>query len=254
MTTPPSPTVAPAEGRLGVLTVGLGAVASTLIAGVELVKRGMSAARRLTDSDGHDPSRKAHRQPQSNDPRLRAAGVARRHRLRRVGPVPGRCLHRRHPGRGAGERQAHRGGQRRAARSAADAGGVRPRVRQAHRRRQHDAHDQQALDAQRDPRRHQPLSRREAGRTGRDALGASTEIFIEPGPAHATLEAFEAAIDANDPTIAPSMLYAYAAILEGVPFANGAPEPDRRHPGAARTGRRAQDPDQRQGLQDRPDA
>ncbi|HQZ37199.1 MAG TPA: inositol-3-phosphate synthase, partial [Ilumatobacteraceae bacterium] len=42
MTTPQSPTVAPATGRLGVLTVGLGAVASTLIAGVELVKRGMS--------------------------------------------------------------------------------------------------------------------------------------------------------------------------------------------------------------------
>ena len=37
------------------------------------------------------------------------------------------------------------------------------------------------------------------------------------------LDAFEAAIDANDPTIAPSMLYAYAALLEGVPFANGAP-------------------------------
>ena len=52
---------------------------------------------------------------------------------------------------------------------------------------------------------------------------ASTEIFIEPGPAHASLEAFDAAIDANDPTIAPSMLYAYAAILEDVPFANGAP-------------------------------
>lgn len=40
MTTPPPPTIAPANGRLGVLTVGLGAVASTLIAGVELVKRG----------------------------------------------------------------------------------------------------------------------------------------------------------------------------------------------------------------------
>jgi myo-inositol-1-phosphate synthase len=52
---------------------------------------------------------------------------------------------------------------------------------------------------------------------------ASTEIFIEPGPAHMDLESFEAAIDANDPTIAPSMLYAYAALLEGVPFANGAP-------------------------------
>src|SRR3954451_10223558 len=42
MATPPSPTVAPADGRLGVLTVGLGAVASTLIAGVELVRRGMA--------------------------------------------------------------------------------------------------------------------------------------------------------------------------------------------------------------------
>jgi len=52
---------------------------------------------------------------------------------------------------------------------------------------------------------------------------ASTEIFIEVGPQHQTIEAFEAAIDANDPCIAPSMLYAYAAILEGVPFANGAP-------------------------------
>ena len=51
----------------------------------------------------------------------------------------------------------------------------------------------------------------------------STEIFIEPGPAHATIETFEAAIDANDPSIAPSMLYAYAALSEGVPFANGAP-------------------------------
>ena len=52
---------------------------------------------------------------------------------------------------------------------------------------------------------------------------ASTEVFIAPGPAHQTMAAFEAAMDANDPAIAPSMLYAYAAIMEGVPFANGAP-------------------------------
>ena len=52
---------------------------------------------------------------------------------------------------------------------------------------------------------------------------ASTEIYIKPGPTHATMEAFEKAVDSNDETIAPSMLYAYAAILEGVPFANGAP-------------------------------
>ncbi|HUE96787.1 MAG TPA: inositol-3-phosphate synthase, partial [Longimicrobiaceae bacterium] len=51
----------------------------------------------------------------------------------------------------------------------------------------------------------------------------STEVFIKQGPAHASLEAFEAAIDANDDSIAPSMLYAYAALQEGVPYANGAP-------------------------------
>jgi myo-inositol-1-phosphate synthase len=52
---------------------------------------------------------------------------------------------------------------------------------------------------------------------------ASTEIFIQPGPAHESLAAFEKAMDANDPAIAPSMLYAWAALMEGVPFANGAP-------------------------------
>ena len=52
---------------------------------------------------------------------------------------------------------------------------------------------------------------------------ASTEIFIKPGPQHATVEQFEKAMDRNDDAIAPSMLYAYAAIMEGVPYANGAP-------------------------------
>ncbi len=51
----------------------------------------------------------------------------------------------------------------------------------------------------------------------------STEIFIVAGPQHQTIEAFEAAMEANDPAIAPSMLYAYAAIMEGIPYCNGAP-------------------------------
>jgi myo-inositol-1-phosphate synthase len=51
----------------------------------------------------------------------------------------------------------------------------------------------------------------------------STEVFLEPGPAHADLAAFERALAADDPTVAPSMLYAYAALQEGVPFINGAP-------------------------------
>ena len=51
----------------------------------------------------------------------------------------------------------------------------------------------------------------------------STEIFLRPGPAHETVEAFEKAMEENDPVIAPSMVYAYAAIMEGIPYANGAP-------------------------------
>jgi myo-inositol-1-phosphate synthase len=51
----------------------------------------------------------------------------------------------------------------------------------------------------------------------------STESFLSPQPVHASLSAFEAGLRANDPAIAPSMLYAYAALKLGVPFANGAP-------------------------------
>jgi myo-inositol-1-phosphate synthase len=51
----------------------------------------------------------------------------------------------------------------------------------------------------------------------------STEVYVEAGPAHETIAAFEKALDADDPTIAPSMIYAYAAISCGVPFMNGAP-------------------------------
>ena len=52
---------------------------------------------------------------------------------------------------------------------------------------------------------------------------ASTEIYLKPGPQHATIAAFEKAMESNDDQIAPSMLYAWAALMEGVPFCNGAP-------------------------------
>jgi len=50
----------------------------------------------------------------------------------------------------------------------------------------------------------------------------STEIFLEPSRVHETIEAFEKGLD-DDIGIAPSQIYAYAALSEGVPFANGAP-------------------------------
>ena len=52
---------------------------------------------------------------------------------------------------------------------------------------------------------------------------ASTEVFMPPGPSHASLAALEEAMDASDAAVAPSMLYAWASLMEGVPFANGAP-------------------------------
>ncbi|MGE0405878.1 MAG: inositol-3-phosphate synthase [Candidatus Korobacteraceae bacterium] len=51
----------------------------------------------------------------------------------------------------------------------------------------------------------------------------STEVFLKPGAVHQTLAAFEKGLAKNDSNIAPSMIYAYAALKEEVPFANGAP-------------------------------
>jgi myo-inositol-1-phosphate synthase len=51
----------------------------------------------------------------------------------------------------------------------------------------------------------------------------STEVFMKESAAHQSPEAFERALEASDPTIPSSMIYAYAAIREGIPYANAAP-------------------------------
>ncbi|NNC40384.1 MAG: inositol-3-phosphate synthase [Acidimicrobiia bacterium] len=51
----------------------------------------------------------------------------------------------------------------------------------------------------------------------------STEVYREPTAVHASLAAFEEGLENNDPEIAPSQIYAYAALSKGVPYANGAP-------------------------------
>ena len=51
----------------------------------------------------------------------------------------------------------------------------------------------------------------------------STEVFLTAYEVHSTPEKFEQAMKENHPAIAPSMLYAWAAITSGVPFGNGAP-------------------------------
>ena len=81
----------------------------------------------------------------------------------------------------------------------------------------------------------------------------STEIFLKPTAVHADARGVrEGPARTNDPDIAPSMIYAYAAIKTGIPYANGAPnltadipalrgagQADRRAASAARTSRPA---------------
>lgn len=51
----------------------------------------------------------------------------------------------------------------------------------------------------------------------------STEVYNEVGPVHKNLKAFEEGLRNSDPTISPSQIYTYAALMERVPYANGSP-------------------------------
>ena len=218
-----TPTIAPATGRLGVLTVGLGAVASTLIAGVELVKRGqalpigsltqMGTIRLGKRTDNRSPLVKDFVPlaalddivwgawdvfPDDAYVAASRAGVLEGGKhieaisdvLRDVRPMTA-AFERKYARNLDGEHTKGDISKR------AMLEGIREDI---HRFRDEKAVDRLVM-----------------------IWCASTEIFIEIGPQHMTIESFEAAIDANDEMIAPSMLYAYASILEGVPFANGSP-------------------------------
>ncbi len=220
---PPAPTIAPAEGRLGVLCVGLGAVATTFIAGVELIRRGqadpigsltqMGTVRLGKRTEGRTPRIDelvplaglddivfGAWDPFPDDAYVSAvtAGVldAARHlepiadTLRAIRPMA----------------------------AAFDPAYVKkldgPNVMASRGKRA-------MLEGLRDDLR---AFREEHGCDRMVMVWCgSTEVYVDPGPQHADLATFEAAIDADDPAITPSMLYAYAALLEGVPFANGAP-------------------------------
>jgi myo-inositol-1-phosphate synthase len=52
---------------------------------------------------------------------------------------------------------------------------------------------------------------------------ASTEVHMQSAPCHQSIEAFEDGLRRSDPAIPPSQIYAYAALSEGIPYANGAP-------------------------------
>jgi myo-inositol-1-phosphate synthase len=219
----PPPSIAPASGRLGVLTVGLGAVSSTLMAGVELARRGMAEPIGSLTQMGtiRLGKRTEDRVPLIRDfiPLADLDDLV----FGAWDPFPDDAYV-----------AAQRAGVLDASRhleGIADAlRAVRPMPAAF------DATYVKRLDG---PNTKETTSKRAMLEGIREDIGrfrdeqqvdrivmiwcGSTEIFIEPGPAHESIEAFEKAVDADDPTIAPSMLYAYAALQEGIPFANGAP-------------------------------
>jgi myo-inositol-1-phosphate synthase len=221
--TTPTPNVAPATGRLGILTVGLGAVASTLIAGVELVKRGQGAPiGALTQMDTIRLGKRTdNRSPLIKD----FVPIARLEDIEwgAWDPFPDDAYIAATRA-GVLESGKHIEGIAEVLRD------VRPMKAAFDREyvKRIDAENTMGTINKRAMLNsiREDINRfKEEKKVDRVVMlwAASTEIFIEPGPAHDNIESFEKAIDANDPTIAPSMLYAYAAILEGVPFANGAP-------------------------------
>ncbi|HEX3158386.1 MAG TPA: inositol-3-phosphate synthase [Gemmatimonadaceae bacterium] len=214
--------VRPASGRLGILTPGLGAVATTFMAGVESIRRGysqpigsltqMATIRLGKRTDNRSPLIKEFApladlndivfgawDPIADDAYEAAvkAGVLQDKHieavadfLRTIKPMPA-VFENRYVTRIHGTNVKHGKSKR-------------------------DLAEQLRQDIRDFKQKH-----------GCDRLVmvwcASTETYIKPGPQHATLEQFEKAMERNDDAIAPSMLYAWAAIMEGVPFANGAP-------------------------------
>ena len=210
------------EGKLGVLMPGMGAVATTLVAGVELVKKGIAepigsltqlAAIRLGKrTEDRSPKIKDFVPLQSMDELVfggwdafpddayeaaATAGVldkehlnSVRDELRSIRPWPAvfdsRYVHRLH-----GTHLKDFGSLREAAEL------VREDIRAF--KREHGLERALMVNC------------------------ASTEAYVQPQEAHFSIESFERALDASDSAISPAMIYAYAAIMEDVPYANGAP-------------------------------
>ena len=212
--------VMPARGKLGVLLPGMGAVSTTLIAGVELVKKGLGRPIGCLTQYGS----------------LRSGADPEARRIQDCVPLadldslvfggwdifPDNCyetaLH-------AGVLEPHRLAPVREELSA-----LRPWKAvfdQHYVRRLSGPHVKQA------PNKYElALQLRTDIADFRTRRGlarlvmlwcGSTEIFLQTDPVHTTLRRFEEGLKNNHPAIAPTMIYAYAALMEGVPFGNGAP-------------------------------
>jgi myo-inositol-1-phosphate synthase len=214
--------IAPAKGKLGVMIPGMGAVATTFVAGVEAVRRGlakpigsltqMGTIRLGKRTEGRSPKIKEFVPLAGLDDMVftgwdvfeddmyaaaSKAGVLEKELLDQVKPFL----------QGVKPRKA-----------VFDRNYVKkldgPNVKQGKNKME------LAEQVRQDIREFRKTS-------GADRLVTiwcgSTEIYLKPAAVHSSLAAFEKGLVSNDENIAPSMIYAYASLMEGVPYANGAP-------------------------------
>jgi myo-inositol-1-phosphate synthase len=214
--------IAPAKGKLGVMIPGMGAVATTFMAGVEAIRKGiaepigsltqMGTIRLGKRTDGHSPMIKDFVplaglkdlvftgwdifEDDAYESAIHA-GVLEKELLNKIKPFlksvkPRKAVFDRNYVKKLDGKHVKKG------------------------RNKMDLAEQLRADIQEFKKK-----------SGADRLVmiwcGSTEIFLKPGEVHSSLKAFERGLHKSDEEIAPSMVYAYAALMEGVPFANGAP-------------------------------
>ena len=214
--------IAPAQGKLGVLLVGLGAVSTTTIAGVFAIRKGLAPAigsltqmgtiRLGKRTEGRSPKIKDFVDLATLDDIVfggwdifeedcyaaaRTAGVLEpsllekiRPEMEAIKPMPA-VFDQRYVKRLSG-----------------------PNVKKG--RNKKDLADQLIADIRQFKATHN-CSRLVMVWCG------STEVFMKEGPVHQSLAAFEQGLEQSDDAIPSSMIYAYAALSEGIPFANAAP-------------------------------
>ena len=246
--------IQPAEGKLGVLLPGMGAVATTFMAGVEAIRTGPVEAHRQPDPDGHGPPRQAHRQPLAPHQGLRAPRRARGPRLRRLGHLHRQRLRGREARRRARQRRTWPPLKAFLETRQALAGGLRPAVREEAPRGRTSRRGRASATS---PTRSRPTSRGSRRRRASSRLVmvwcGSTEVYREAGEVHSSLAKFEKGLDESHPDILPSMIYAYCAIKAGIPYANGAPNLSGDFPAMLELAKKNGHAHHGQGLQDRPD-
>ena len=214
--------IAPAEGKLGVLIPGMGAVSTTLIAGVEAIKRGISAPIGSVTQMG---TIRLGKRTDNNTPRIKDFAP-----LAKLEEISFGCWDIYEDN--AYEAAVHAGVLDKSTleqvREPLEAVKPMSAVFDSEYVKRIDGPNKKPKGSKRDYAEMLMEDIRQfKEKSGASRLSmiwcGSTEVFHRPAAVHATLKDFECGLQKSDPEISPSQIYAYAALKMGVPYANGAP-------------------------------